>query len=538
MQDFDYIIIGAGSAGCVLADKLTASGRHKVLLLEAGPSDRRFWVRVPIGYGISYHDARVNWKYQSEPDPGIAGRQMYFPRGRVVGGSSSINALIYHRGQARDYDDWAAAGNPGWDYASVARIYDSFEHVGKVGSEQEIAADQPRLSVTDATASYHPLKESFADMCEQMQMPVSRNPVMEGHSAGPYFITTRQGTRCSSAVAFLHPAAKRPNLTVMTNITVQRIGFQGRRATHVDCLHAGRQITFNAGREVLLTAGAINSPQLLQLSGIGPKDVIRDAGLEVLLDQPNVGSHMQDHLGVNYIYKANRPTLNDVLGKWPGRILAGIEYLTRRTGPLSLSVNQFGGLVKSSPDQAFPDTQLYLNPLSYQSFYKGRRALTKPDRFSGFSMSFNSCRPVSEGHVRIHSSDPKAPPAITPNYLSAQSDVDDVIRMARLILRMQQTPAIRESLSAPPLTSLENMTDKEIVNDFRQRCGTVFHPCCTARMGPDPRTSVVDSRLKVHGFEGLRVCDASVFPNITSANTNAPTLAVAHRAAEMILADV
>ena len=537
MQDFDYIIVGAGSAGCVLADKLSASGRHKVLLLEAGPSDRRLWVRVPIGYGISYHDAQVNWKYQSEPNPGINGRKMYFPRGKVAGGSSSINALIYHRGQANDYDDWATAGNPGWDYKAVAKIYDSFEQVSKVGAEGDILPTYPCLSVTDATASYHPLKEKFADMCEQMQMPVSRSPVMEGYSAGPYFITTRHGIRCSSAVAFLHPATNRPNLTVLTKITAQRIGFQGRRATNVGCLHHGRKMTFNAGREVLLAAGAINSPQLLQLSGVGPQDVIRDTGLEVVLDQPNVGSHMQDHLGVNYIYKANRPTLNDVLGRWSGRIFAGIEYLTRRTGPLSLSVNQFGGLVKSSPDRAFPGYQLYLNPLSYQSFYKGRRALTKPDKFSGFIMSFNSCRPVSEGYVRIRSSDPAMAPAITPNYLSAQEDVDDVIRMARLILRMQQTPAIRETLGAPPLTPLENMSDDEIMDDFRQRCSTVFHPCCTARMGPDPGTSVVNSRLKVHGIEGLRVCDASVFPNITSANTNAPTLVVAHRAAEMILAD-
>ncbi len=537
MQDFDYIIVGAGSAGCVLADKLSASGRHKVLLLEAGPSDRRFWIRVPIGYGISFHDATVNWKYQSEPDPGINGRRMYFPRGRVVGGSSSINALIYHRGQANDYDDWATAGNPGWDYKSVAKIYDSFEQVRKVGDEGGIPPTCSRLSVTDATTSYHPMKDQFADMCKQIQLPVSRNPVMEGHSAGPYFITTRQGTRCSSAVAFLHPAANRPNLTLITNIMVQRIGFQDRRATNVDCLLNGRKVTFNAGREVLLAAGAINSPQLLQLSGVGPKDVIRDTGLEVVLDQPNVGSHLQDHLGVDYVYKANRPTLNDVLGRWSGRIRAGIEYLTRRTGPLSLSVNQFGGLVKSSPDRVFPDTQLYLNPLSYQTFYKGRRALTKPDKFSGFIMGFNSCRPVSEGHVRIRSSDPKMAPAIIPNYLSAQKDVDDVICMARLIGRMQQTPAIRETLSAPPLTPLEKMSDDEIVNDFRERCSTVFHPCCTARMGSDPKTSVVDKCLKVHGIDGLRVCDASVFPNITSANTNAPTLMVAHRAAEMILAD-
>ena len=537
MQDFDYIIVGAGSAGCVLADKLSASGKHKVLLLEAGPSDRRFWVRVPIGYGISYHDAQVNWKYQSEPDPGINGRKMYFPRGKVVGGSSSINALIYHRGQANDYDDWATAGNPGWDYKSVAKIYDSFEKVSKVGAKDKVLPTCSCLSVTDATASYHPLTDKFADMCEQIQVPVSRSPVMEGHSAGPYFINTRHGTRCSSAVAFLHPATNRPNLTVLTNITAHRIGFQGRRATNVVCLYHGRETTFNAGREVLLAAGAINSPQLLQLSGVGPQDVIRDAGLEVVLDQPNVGSHMQDHFGVNYTYKANRPTLNDILGRWSGRIFAGIEYLMRRTGPLSLSVNQFGGLVKSSPDRPFPDTQLYLNPLSYQSFYKGRRALTKPDKFSGFIMSFNSCRPVSEGHVRIRSSDPTMAPAITPNYLSAQEDVDDVIRMSRLILRMQQTPAIRETLCAPPITPLDTMTDDEIVDDFRQRCSTVFHPCCTARMGPDPRTSAVNSQLKVHGIEGLRVCDASVFPNITSANTNAPTLVVAHRAAEMILAD-
>jgi len=537
MQTFDYIIIGAGSAGCVLADKLTQSGRHKVLLLEAGPSDRRFWVRVPIGYGISYHDSRVNWKYQCEPDPGINGRQMYYPRGRVLGGSSSINALVYHRGQARDYDDWAAAGNPGWDYQSVAAIYDSFEDVKTAGLEGGVGNGENRLSVTDATASYHPLQKNFAEICRQMQMPTSKSPVLEGHCAAPYFITTRHGTRCSSAVAFLEPALKRPNLRVITDVTVERIGMAGRRATHIVCSRRGELMHFSAGREILLSAGAVNSPQLLQLSGIGPESVIRDAGLEVAQDQPNVGRHMEDHLGINYIFKANRPTLNDVLGRWPGRIMAGIEYLVRRTGPLSLSVNQFGGLVKSRPDLAFADTQLYINPLSYQSFYKGRRALTKPDRFSGFILSFNACRPASRGRILIRSADPKEPPAIHPNYLSEQRDIEDVVRMARLIQHMQATPAVRDLLAGPPLTSLDRMSDDEIVDDFRERCGTVFHPCCTCRMGPDPRTSVVDHRLRVHGIEGLRVCDASVFPNITSANTNAPTLMVAHKAARMILED-
>lgn len=538
MLDFDYIIVGAGSAGCVLADKLSASGAHKVLVLEAGPSDQRFWVRVPIGYGISYHDQRVNWKYECEPEPGLSGRQMYYPRGKVVGGSSSINALVYHRGQANDYDDWAAAGNPGWDYESVSKTFDNFEHIGRVGEDEPTDDGDTRLSVTDATDSYHPLKSKFGEMCEQMQMPTSAKPVLEGHRAGPYFINTRRGFRCSSAVAFLHPARKRENLRVITGINVQRIGFEGRRATKVICSQGGKQQVFHARREVLLTAGAVNSPQLLQLSGVGGAKEIREAGLDVVLDQPNVGRHMQDHLGINYIFKANQPTLNDVLGRWSGRLIAGMEYLLRRTGPLSLSVNQFGGLVKSTPDQAIPDTQLYVNPLSYQSFYRGRRALTKPDNFSGFIIGFNSCRPESRGYVRIKSADPNAPPAIVPNYLSAQKDLDDVIRMARLVMRMQQTPALRTTLAAPPLTMLEEMSDDEIIEDFRERSSTVFHPCGTARMGPDPKTCVVDQHLKVHNIEGLRVCDASVFPNITSANTNAPTVMVAHKAADMILADV
>ncbi|MEL0292429.1 MAG: GMC family oxidoreductase N-terminal domain-containing protein [Alphaproteobacteria bacterium] len=537
MLDFDYIIIGAGSAGCVLADKLSESGKYSVLVLESGPSDRRFWVRVPIGYGISYHDKRVNWKFECEPIPGLNDRRMYYPRGKVLGGSSSINALVYHRGLARDYDDWAAAGNPGWDYQSVEPVFNSFEYRAKVGEEEAPRAGETRLSVTDATKSNHPLQAKFVEMCQQMQMPTSASPSLEGHCVAPYYITTRAGMRCSSAVAFLHPARNRTNLHVLTGISVRRIGIENRRATHVECLQNGESQTFRARREILLTAGAVNSPQLLQLSGVGPQDVIRGAGLPVVLDQPNVGSHMEDHLGVNYIYKANRPTLNDVLGRWPGRILAGAEYLLRRTGPLSLSVNQFGGLVKSAPHLAEPDTQLYINPLSYQSFYKGRRALTKPDKFSGFILSFNSCRPASRGKVSIRSGNPDDAPMIMPNYLSAQQDIDDVIRMARLIQRMQHTPAIQGLLAGPPLTSLDSMSDDEIVEDFRNRCGTVFHPCCTCRMGPDPQTSVVDGRLRVHGIDALRVCDASVFPNITSANTNAPTIMVAHKAAQMILED-
>lgn len=537
IKEFDFIIVGGGSAGCVLADKLSASGKFSVLLLEAGPSDRRFWIKVPIGYGISFHDPKVNWRYTGAADEGLGGRKTYVPRGKVLGGSSSINALVYHRGQAADYDDWAKAGNPGWDYQSVKPIFESFEGRNDACHKSVAADSESRLSVTDASASYHPLKEQFLDVCAESQLPQSSRPKVEGIGVGPYCITTRRGQRCSSATAFLDPALKRSNLTVMTNIHVKRIVTYDGRATKVQCTYRGKEVTFAANREIILSAGAVGSPTILQLSGIGPGKLLRDHGIDVVLDQPNVGQHMQDHLGVNYIFKANRPTLNAVLGRWPGRIVAGLEYVLRRTGPLALSVNQMGGLVKSSPHLEHADTQLYLNPLSYQMVFDGKRPLTKPDKFQGFIIGFNSCRPHSRGSVEICSPLSTVQPKIWGNYLSHQNDLDDVIRMARLVQRMQSTAALQSTLLEPALIPLDKMSDDEVIEDFRQRSGTVFHLCGTCRMGSDARANVVTSRLRVHGIEGLRVCDASIFPNITSANTNAPVIMAAHKAARLILAD-
>ena len=533
MTTFDYIIVGAGSAGCVLADKLSANGRHSVLLIEAGPSDRRFWVQTPIGYGATYTDPKVNWRFYSEAEAGLGNRKMYVPRGKVLGGSSSINALVYHRGQSSDYDDWKRAGNVGWDYSSILPFFESFENV--VGSDQQSQNIPGKLTITDVADQYHPIKSAFFAMSRDLQIPYKDRCHMMGEGVYPYFITARHGRRCSSATAFLWPAKGRQNLKVMTDATVTKLIIRDGAAVGVELIQHSRSQTFSAQAEIILTAGAIGSPHILQLSGIGSGKLCQSHGIVTVCDQPNVGKHLQDHLGINYFHLANRPTLNNVLGSWPHLIIAGVNYIMRRKGPLSLGVNQLGGLVRATPDAPRLDTQLYINPITYSVTEGDTRRLTKPDRAPGFALSFNSCRPYSAGSVYIKSADAATPPAIHGNYLDDQRDIDDVLRMARFIGRMQNSPSVQKLLAAPPETNLLALSDNEIIDDFRTRSGTVFHPCGTCRMGPDRRDSVVDPQLRVHGVGKLRVADAAIFPNITSANTNAPTIAVAHKAASLIL---
>ena len=533
MTTFDYIIVGAGSAGCVLADKLSANGRHSVLLIEAGPSDRRFWVQTPIGYGATYTDPKVNWRFYSEAEAGLGNRKMYVPRGKVLGGSSSINALVYHRGQSSDYDDWKRAGNVGWDYNSILPFFECFENV--VGSDQQSQNISGKLTITDVADQYHPIKSAFFAMSRDLQIPYKDRCQMMGEGVYPYYITTRHGRRCSSATAFLWPAKGRQNLKVMTDATVTKLIIRDGAAVGVELIQHSRSQTFSAQAEIILTAGAIGSPHILQLSGIGSGKLCQSHGIVNVCDQPNVGKHLQDHLGINYFHLANRPTLNNVLGSWPHLIIAGVNYIMRRKGPLSLGVNQLGGLVRATPDASRLDTQLYINPITYSVTDGDTRRLTKPDRAPGFALSFNSCRPYSAGSVYIKSADAAMPPAIHGNYLDDQRDIKDVLRMARFIGRMQNSPSVQKLLAAPPETNLLALSDNEIIDDFRARSGTVFHPCGTCRMGPDRRHSVVDPQLRVHGVGKLRVADAAIFPNITSANTNAPTIAVAHKAADLIL---
>jgi choline dehydrogenase len=530
METFDYIIVGAGTAGCVLAERLSARSRNRVLLLEAGGSDRRCWIRIPIGYGRTYNDPRVNWMYETEPDPGLNGVRSFWPRGKVVGGSGAINAMVYVRGQPADYDDWAGCAGPGWSWAEVRPVFEALENRVEGGSG--------RLRVTDVNPMAHPLCGAYIQACEALgyrYTPDFNGEQTEG--VGIYPTTTRGGFRESTASAYLHPALGRPNLALKLRALVRIIEFEGRRASGVGYLWRGSVHRAQAARAVILSAGSINSPQLLQLSGIADPALLARFGIAIQHAAPAVGRNLQDHLGINYTYRSRVPTLNDALYPLHGKIRAGLEFLLRRRGPLSMSVNQGGGFIRSSPNKPTPDLQLYFNPASYTSTRTRERRLMNPDPFPGFLLSFNACRPTSRGELAIRSVDPDTPPAIFPNYLSTAQDLEEVRVGARLLRRIAATPPLAALIESELQPGMQLQSDEALLQDFRQRAGSVFHPVGTCAMGNDPRHAVVDARLRVHGVASLRVVDASVFPSITSGNTNAAVTMVAERAATMILED-
>ncbi|MBT7109708.1 MAG: choline dehydrogenase, partial [Proteobacteria bacterium] len=452
--EFDFIIAGAGSAGCVLADKLSASGEYSVALVETGSSDKKFWIQTPIGYGITYTDPKVNWCFTAAPDSALKNRSLYWPRGKVLGGSSSINALVYHRGQMQDYDDWALATNTSWNYKNAEKIYESFEERlepnSVVQSNHNIPEPVNKLSVFNASADYHNLKHDFQDAFSELNLTSSSQGFFAGEGLGPYWLTTRNGKRCSSASAFLHPAASRPNLYILTETSATKINIRNKRAVGIEVTGKNKKRTLKARREVIVAAGAVNSPQLLQLSGIGGSHHLNTLGIKPIVEHPHVGQHLQDHLGINYFFKSKKPTLNNTLGSWPGRLRSGIQYIARRRGPLSLSVNQVGGLVRADPQTAHVDTQLYCNPVSYQPADTYARKLTQPDSYPGFIMGFNPCRPTSEGAITVRSNNPNDAPEIRTNYLSTEHDLNSIVGMAKLIGKIQDTQAIQNILSEAP----------------------------------------------------------------------------------------
>jgi choline dehydrogenase len=536
MQVHDFIIVGAGSAGCLLANRLTASGKFSVLLIEAGGSDRRFMIRMPIGYGMSFYNPAVNWRYETGPQEALGGRTSYWPRGKALGGSSSINAMVFARGQSHDFDDWEAAGNPGWAFQDVLPYFKAFETFAD--GDRKWRGTGGELNVIDMGSQAHPLCETWLKAAEQagyQRTPDYNGERQEGLAV--YQITTRGGVRESAATAFLKPAMRRANLTVVTNAFATKLVFEGRKAVGVEYLSGGETIVATAGREVIVAAGAVNSPALLQHSGLGSPSLLGEFGIEVVRALPAVGANLQDHLGVDYLYRSRRPTLNSLLRPWWGRTVLGARYLLLRDGPLSLSVNQAGGFVRSRADREQVDMQLYFSPVSYSKPTPGVRKLMSPDAFPGFFIGISHCRPKSRGTIRIRSRDPLEAPQIEPNYLSAPEDLSNMLDGVRLIRRIARQPAMREAIEAELLPGAGVESEADLVADIRARSGSVFHASCTCRMGPDQRDSVVDHRLRVHGIGGLRVIDASVFPNVTSANTNAPTMMVAEKGGAMVLED-
>jgi choline dehydrogenase len=536
MNEYDYIIVGAGTAGCVLANRLTASGTHRVLLLEAGGSDRSPWIQVPVGYGRTFNDPRYNWMYEAEPDPALDNRRAHWPRGKVLGGSGSINAMVYVRGQPGDFDDWQAAGNPGWSWKEVLPYFIKLEdHCW--GASQFHGAGGP-MYVSDVSARVHPLCQTFLAACAALDIPQTKDfNGAQPEGAGFWQVTIRDGVRVSTASAYLRPAMRRANLTVQLRALATRVLFNGMRASGVQYERAGARYEVRARREVLLCGGAINTPQLLELSGIGEARLLQRVGIPVIADSPGVGAGLQDHVCVSYFYRSRVPTLNEQLAPWYGKVKAAVRYAFTRGGPLSMSVNQAGAFLRSRAEYTRPNLHIYFNPASYSTTVGPKRRLTNPDPWPGFLMSFNTCRPTSRGSVHIRSADPHTSPAIVPNSLSTAEDVQDVFDGAKVVRRIAASAPLAAVTESERQPGDAVQSDNEVLADFRQRAGSVFHASCTCAMGADPRSAALDERLRVRAVAGLRVVDASAFPNVTSGNTNTPTIMLAEKGADLILQD-
>jgi choline dehydrogenase len=536
MDNPDFIIIGAGSSGCVMAERLSASGRHKVLVLEAGGDDRRFFVQMPLGYGKTFFDPKVNWMYRAEPDPGLAGNVDHWPRGRVLGGSSSINAMVWVRGHRSDFDDWRDAGNPGWGADEMCSAFRDVECA--IVGDDSLRGRKGPLNLFVPGKTTHHLTRKWFESARSLGLPL--NPDFNGESqegVGLFEFTIHDGRRLSAARAFLRPAMKRPNLRVITGAQVTGLTFDSARVTGVTYSRNGKEETVSAGREVILSGGSVNSPLLLQLAGIGPADHLKNLGINVRIDNPNVGRNLEDHIGINYTYRANCPTINQQLGHWWGKLSAGIRYLAFRDGPLSVSLNQAGGFIRTSPDRVRPNMQLYFQAFSTVIPRPGERPILSPDPWPGFSIGWSNCRPKSRGKIMIRSSDPSEAPRITPNALSHEDDVAEMLATGKIVREMAAARPLADCIDAELLPGPDITSDEALIDDIRRRSGTVYHPVSTCRMGPDPATSVVDPRLRVHGLQGLRVVDCSIFPNIVTGNTNAAAIATGWRASQLVLQD-
>jgi choline dehydrogenase len=506
-EAFDYIVVGAGSAGCVLANRLTADGRSTVLLLEAGPRDTDPWIHIPLGYGKLFARRDVNWAYESEPEPTLNGRRIFSPRGKVLGGSSSINGLVYIRGQPEDFDAWEV---PGWSHVELLPYF-----------------KKTQVGISDLER--HELCDAFIASAQSLGIPANDDFNGERQEGtGYYQATVRNGRRSSTAVEYLRPAQRRPNLKVETNALAGRILFSDRKAFAVQYTKGEKALQATANREVLLCGGSFNSPQLLQLSGVGPGALLQEHGIPVVHDAPGVGEDLQDHFYCRTFWRCNKPiTLNDdMLSLWRKAKL-GIDYALFRRGPLTVAAGHAAAFVRTRPELKRPDAQLY-----YINFSTAKRGGTLHP-WSGFTISVSQLQVESRGSVRIKSADPRAAPAIRYNYLATENDrrvMVEGLKIARRIAAAAPLSGyiVNEEFPGPGVRS-----DAELLDVVRQSGETVFHPTSTCRMGTDAR-SVVDSQLRVRGLEGLRVVDASVMPAVVSGNTNAAVIAIAEKAADLI----
>ncbi|MEM7748911.1 MAG: choline dehydrogenase [Pseudomonadota bacterium] len=526
---FDYIIIGAGSAGCVLANRLSENPGLSVAIIEAGGRDSNPWIHVPAGYYRTMLDPSVTWQFGSGPEPHLNDRVVNWPRGRVIGGTSAINGLLYVRGQAQDFDTWRQLGNSGWSYEDVLPYF-------KRAEDQERGADDFHgsggpLGVSDVRMN-NPLCEAYIKASVAAGVPHTTDfngASQEG--AGYYQLTTKDGRRCSTAVGYLKPVLSRENLELISDAAVERLVMDGKRVTGVTFQQGGQTKTVRARREIILSAGAIGSPQVLQLSGIGPGAVLSDAGIEVQHELPGVGENLQDHLQVRFVYETTlRDSLNTVWHSRMKQMRVGIDYMLARQGILTIGAGVAGVFAKSRPELEAPDMQIHFMPLSSVGPGQGLH------KYPGVTASVCQLRPDSRGTLKITSASPSAQPNIVSNYLAQETDKDVLLNGLHLLRRIARQPEFAQFVAREVYPGDDVVTDDELMAYAREVATTIFHPCGTCKMGSDP-LAVVDERLRVHGVDGLRVADASIMPTMTSGNTNAPTIMIGEKASDMVLED-
>ena len=528
-EGFDHVIVGAGTAGCVLANRLSADPERNVLLLEAGGKDSYFWIKIPIGYLYTMGNPRTDWCFSTEKEPGLNGRALAYPRGKTLGGCSAINGMIYMRGQARDYDQWRQMGNRGWGWDDVLPVFRKSEDHMNGGGDIHGAGGEWR--VEEQRLSWEIL-DSFRRACVEVGIPATEDFNGGNNEGAGYFeVNQKRGVRWSAAHAFLHPVRHRPNLTVLTKAQASRLTVAEGRVTGVDFRLDGAAAHASARREVVLATGAVGSPHLLQLSGIGPGALLREHGIDVVHDLPGVGENLQDHLQIRAVYKVTgAKTLNERANSLVGQAGMALEYALFRRGPMTMAPSQLGVFTKSDESRETPDLQYHVQPLSLDRFGEPLHP------FPAITASVCNLRPDSRGHVRLTSPDPEAKPSIRPNYLSADTDRQIAANALKLTRRIVGAPAMRKHEPEEYVPGAHVASDEDLARAAGDIATTIFHPVGTCRMGPD-NMAVVDDSLRLRGLSGLRVADASIMPTITSGNTNSPTIMIAEKAAEMMLAD-
>lgn len=526
-ENFDFIIIGAGSAGCVVANRLSENPRHRVLLIEAGTHDRNPWLHIPVGYFKTMHNPKTDWCYVTEPDAGLNQRQLKWPRGKVLGGSSALNGLLYIRGQPEDYDAWAAAGNPGWAFADVLPLFIRAEDQQRgalplhgIGGPQKVSDIHLRRAITTA----------YIAAAQEAGIPTN-DDFNGAHQEGVgYFqLTTYRGRRWSTATGYLKPARRRANLTVLTQAHVARLHCTERRVDAVECIIGQQRHVLRATKEIVLCAGAIGSPQILQLSGIGDGRLLQQHAIPVVRALVGVGQNLKDHLQIRAVYRTNQPTLNDELNHPLRKLRIGLEYALFRRGPMTMAASQVAIFTRAIPTAPRPDIQFHFQPLSADSPGEGAHP------FSAFTASVCQLRPTSSGQVRIRSPHHTDHPAIHPNYLATDEDCQVAIAAMKVSRRIATMPALRQYIIGEHPANLTLTTDAALLEHARNTATTIYHPSCTCKMGPaqDPQ-AVVDPTLKVHGLTGLRLADASIMPSIPSGNTNAACIMIGEKCADLV----